>query len=237
MEKVSERLTAGTRFGSLSYPWIGVILNFLLNVVKEHAADPAQKVFWHTSAATNHLYVQEEWFRAGFSTLVRDLEAGGYLPLGAELRMIPTHSCQLFALRPESLPALEALISCWRESLRHQEGRASRHLAAFERAAAPGAVVEEVFREMEPRFLAELARRLAEFNALDPNHLPIAYLPEVDHPTYNKYGIAQRHLRGQRPLFPEGFLEMTWGEAELLTKTLARIVIDRCELTGRAGLP
>ncbi|HVR11261.1 MAG TPA: hypothetical protein VMW75_24675, partial [Thermoanaerobaculia bacterium] len=108
---------------------------------------------------------------------------------------------------------------------RHRR-RIAEVLAAFAAAAAPGAVVGELCREMEPRCVAELGRRLAEFNAADRHRLPVAYLPGSDHPTYNKYGIAQVALRGQRMLFPEGFTAMTWGEAELLTKTLAQLAID-----------
>jgi len=229
MEQVSARLASGRRFTSLGYPWINIFMNFLLNAVKEYAADPAQRVFWHTSAATNHLYVRGDWFQRGYTTLLGELEREGFLPPGSDLRMIPTYSCQLFATRAESLAALEELISCWREFVRAQGGRFRELLAAFERAADPVEVVEDLFRGIEPFFLQELHRRLAEFNALDPHRLPVAYAVESRHPTYNKYGIAQCNLSDKRPVFPRGFMAMRWGEAELLTKTLARLVIDECE--------
>jgi hypothetical protein len=229
MMKVSERLVSGRRPESLGYPWFNVFLNQVLNAVKEHAADPAQEIFWHASAATNHLYVHQDWFQRGFTMLIEELEEGGFLASNADLRMIPTHSCQLFATSAESLAILEALVSCWREWLRHDQELAGRYLAALERTADPGMVVEELFRQIDPVYLGKIEGLLAAFNALDPNELPIAYLAGVEHPTYNKYGISQQRLRGKQPLFPQGFTEMTWGEADLLVKTLARLVIDQGE--------
>ena len=229
LSKVNERLTHGGRPDALGYPWISVFLNLVLNTVKEYAGDPAQEVFWHASAATNHLYVHQDWFQRGFAVLVEELANEGFLPGQSDLRMIPTHSCQLFATRADSLLILEDLISCWREWLRRHRALADRYLTVLERNAAPGEVVEELFREIDPLTVAELGRLLAEFNALDSNRLPIAYLAGSQHPTYNKYGTAQRSLRGKRPRLPSGFTAMTWGEADLLAKTLARLVIDQPE--------
>ena len=229
MDQVSARLASGRRFTALGYPWINIFMNFLLNAVKEYAVDPSQRVFWHTSAATNHLYVREDWFQRGYVALLDELEREGFLPPGSELRMIPTYSCQLFATRAESLTALEELVACWRELVRARGGRFREVTAAFEQATDPAAVVEDLFRGIEPAFLEELRRRLAAFNALDTHRLPVAYAADSRHPTYNKYGIAQRHLSDKRPVFPQELMAMRWGEAELLTKTLARLVIDECE--------
>ncbi|HKH47514.1 MAG TPA: hypothetical protein VKM72_22885 [Thermoanaerobaculia bacterium] len=199
--EVSHRLVDGSRMGVLGYPWLTVVFNIVLNAVKEHAVDPAQRVFWHASGAMNHLYANQDWFQRDFAQVVDTLGQEGSLPSGAELRMIPTLACQLFATCPASLGSLEALIACWREGL----------------------------RDLDPPFLAELARLLADFNAIDPNRLPIAYLADARHPSYNKYGISQRSLRSVRPLFPAGLSDLTWGEAELLVRTLARLAIDRRE--------
>jgi hypothetical protein len=229
MVKVSERLVHGQRPDSLSYPWINVFLNLVLNAIKEHAGDPTQDVFWHASAATNHLYVHQDWFQRGFAELIEELEDSGFLAGNADLRIIPTYSCQLFATRAESLPVLEDLISCWRKWLSCNRERANRYLAAFEGTDDPGKVVEELFREIDPIYLARMGRLLAEFNALDPNRLPIAYLAGSEHPTYNKYGMSQQSLHGSTPRFPANFTEMTWGEAELLVKMLALLVSDEGE--------
>lgn len=229
LEEVSGRLASGSRLSRLGYPWMNVFFNLLLNSVKEHTADPAQRVFWHAGATTNHLYIHQEWFQRGFDRLTDALEEDGFLPAGAELRIIPTLSCQLFATRPDSLEILEELIACWRNGLWRRRERAERFLAAFQHTSAPGEVVDELFRELETPFVTDLARLLAAFNALDPHRLPIAYLADSLHPTYNKYGIAQQSLRSVRPLFPGGFAALTWGESELLVRMLARLVADRSE--------
>lgn len=229
LDAVSRRLADGSRMGVLGYPWTTVVFNIILTVVKEHSVDPAQRVFWHASGAMNHLYANEDWFQRDFAQVVDTLEQEGSLPSGAELRMIPTLACQLFATSPASLGSLEALIACWREGLRRRREPASRALGALERSCDAGAVFEALVRDLDPPFLAELARLLDDFNANDPNRLPIAYLADARHPSYNKYGISQRSLHSVRPLFPAGFTELTWGEAELLVRTLARLAIDRRE--------
>lgn len=235
LEEVSRRLAGGGRPAALGYPWINVFFNLLLNAVKEHAAEPARRVFWHAGATTNHLYIHQDWFQREFARLAAALEEDGFLPPGAELRIIPTLSCQLFATSPGALGVLEELIACWRERLWSRRERAARFLAAFERATDPGTVVDELFRELEPAFLADLGRLLAELGARDAHRLPIAYLADSEHPTYNKYGIAQKSLRSVQPLFPAGLESLTWGEAELLVRMLARLVTDRAEAPGQSS--
>lgn len=55
----------------------------------------------------------------------------------------------------------------------------------------------------------------------------MAHAADLGHPTYNEYGLAQHNLLGTRPLYPEGFRELRWGEAELLVKALAHLALDR----------
>jgi len=229
LEVVSRRLADGTRLGILGYPWLTVTFNMILNAVKEHASDPAQRVFWHAGGATNHLYMKDEGFQRDFAEVVDLLEQESFLPPGAELRMIPTFASQLFATRPAALDRLEALIARWREGLRRRREPVSRALAALERPCDPIVVFDDLVRDLDPPFLAQLARLLDDFNAIDPNRLPIAYLADARHPSYNKYGISQRSLRSVQPLFPPSLTELTWGEADLLVRTLARLVIDRRE--------
>lgn len=145
-----------------------VFFNLLLNAIKEHTVDPAQRVFWHAGATTNHLYIHQEWFQRGFDRLTDALEEDGLLPAGAELRIIPTLSCQLFATRPDSLEILEELIACWRDGLWRRRDRAERFLAAFQHASAPGEVVDELFRELETPFVADLGRLLARSTRSTP---------------------------------------------------------------------
>ena len=64
------------------------------------------------------------------------------------------------------------------------------------------------------------------FNARSSHRLPIAHIvSKRGHPTYNKYGIAQRHLRGQNIEFPANLSTLSWGEAELLVKVLALLAL------------
>ena len=78
----------------------------------------------------------------------------------------------------------------------------------------------------EPITLKDVVRRVVEFNSIDPHQLPIANIANHGHPTYNKYGIAQRNLLAATPLFPKSLQEMPWVETELLVKTLAQILIN-----------
>jgi hypothetical protein len=196
---VDGRLRTGRRFTSLAYPWISTCFNLVMNAVKESARDADQRVFWHAVAATNHLYAHQAWFQEELALLFDALARGGFLPQDAELRLIPTYACQLFATTEESRAELERLVAFWRDHLR---------------------------RAAEPAFLRELAARLAAFNELDPNRLPVAYEVGSNHPAYNKYGIAQRSLLGRSLLFPAGFSDLRWGEAELLVKTLGRLTME-----------
>jgi hypothetical protein len=224
---VSHRLADGTRLSVLGYPWLTVTFNLLINAVKEHAADPSQRVFWHAGGATNHLYVKEEEFQRDFAEMAGLLEEEGFLPPGAALCMIPTFASQLFATQPAALERLEELIACWRAGIRCQREPVTRALDALERPSDPIQVFDDLVRDLDRPFLTQLARLLDDFNASDPHHLPIAYLPSMRPPSYNKHGIAQRNLLSLRPLFPGGLTELTWGEAELLVRTLARLVDRR----------
>lgn len=223
---VAGRLRTGRRFISLGYPWITTCFNLLLNAVKEHDEDSGRRVFWHAVAATNHLYVGQAWFQKELAEVTEELARGGFLPVGAELRLIPTYSCQLFATSRESLAQLELLVALWRDSLRIHAEPARRILLALAGSAAPAVAVEAFVPELPPSLLRELAARLAAFNDLDPHRLPIAYVTGSGHPSYNKYGIPQGRLLGRPVLFPSGLLAMRWGEAELLVRTLARLTID-----------
>jgi hypothetical protein len=183
-------------------------------------------VFWHAVAATNHLYVAQAWFQEEFAAMTGELVRGGFLPAAAELRLIPTYSCQLFATCPGSLAELELLIALWRDHLRTHPEQARWALTALASTTEPTAVLEAFFAELPPVFLREIAARLTAFNEIDTHRLPISYRAGSDHPSENKYGIAQRNLLGKPVLFPSGFLAMRWGEAELLVKILSRLIID-----------
>jgi hypothetical protein len=217
---VDGRLRTGRRFTSLAYPWISTCFNLVMNAIKESVRDPDQRVFWHAVAATNHLYAHQAWFQEELALLFDELAGGSFLPHDAELRLIPTYACQLFATTDESLAELERLVAFWRDHLR---SRVDAPLAAF---IEPATAIEELIRGAGPAFVRELAARLAAFNERDPHRLPVAYAVGSDHPAYNKYGIAQRSLLGRNLLFPAGFFDLRWAEAELLVKALGRLTME-----------
>jgi hypothetical protein len=229
MEQVTARLVTGRRLSPLGYPWITTVFNFVLNAVKEHHADREQETFWHASATTNHLYIHQDWFRRDFTVLVEELERSGDLPAGAVHRIIPTLCCQLFSSAPESQEILDSLVAAWRGWLSRSGETAASYVSALARTTQPVALISELVRALPSPVLVELMDCLERFNAVDPHCLPIAYTPRPDSPTYNKYGISQRHLSDRRLCFPAGFTGMKWGEADLLVKVLAQLVADRSE--------
>jgi len=224
---VSERLLTGQRPTFQHYPWINGYSTYLLRALKEILHDPSLDACWHAGGSSSQFYIHEEEVSLYLAQL-RDLLARlGYLPAGLKIRLIPTFSSQLFATREESLTVLESLVDFWRSALGRQSETAHLYLELLASQANPRPVVEEFCRAIDPAVLTELERRVEEFNAIDPHQLPIANVANHGHPTYNKYGIAQRELVGATLYFPRNLLELPWVEAELLVKTLAQILIDR----------
>ncbi|HSF40166.1 MAG TPA: hypothetical protein VLT87_10255 [Thermoanaerobaculia bacterium] len=228
LEGVARRLLENEPPELEHYPWIHGYAVYLLCAVKEHAEDPSQESFWHGGGSSSQYYIHEEEV-AGYVDHFRDVLARlGYLPPGLQIRLIPTFSAQLFATRPESLSALESLLELWREVLGSQGAEARRALARLASEPDPRLIAQGFSRSLSSPVTADLLRRVDTFNALDPHQLPIANVANCDHPTYNKYGMAQRRLLETGPLlFPEGFLARPWGESELLVKVLAELLIDR----------
>jgi len=224
---VSERLRTGVPPAFRHYPWINGFATYLLRALKELLHDPTQEVFWHAGGSSSQFYIHEEEVSSYMAALQEPLVRLGYLPAGLQIRLIPTFSSQLFATREESLAVLESLLDFWRTLLDRQRETARHYLDLLASQPNPRPVVEEFCRTLEPAALAELGRRVEEFNAIDPHQLPIANVANHHHPTYNKYGIAQRELVGATLLFPRDLLSLRWVEAELLVKSLAQILIDR----------
>jgi hypothetical protein len=209
------------------YPWIIGYSTYLLRALEERQNDPGQESFWHAGASASQFYIHEEGVASYLDDFRAELVQLGYLPPGFQIRLIPTFSAQLFATCEESLAVLASLLDFWRALLSRQAETARLYLDLLASRPDPRPVVEEFCRALGAPALAELARRVEEFNAIGPHQLPIANLTHPSHPTYNKYGIAQQNLLAETPLFPPALLAMTWREAELLVKTLAQVVIDR----------
>ncbi|MCB1055587.1 MAG: hypothetical protein KDD11_08760 [Acidobacteria bacterium] len=227
MEKVSRRVRSAAPLGIISYPWFENYFNFLTYAATEARADPTQRVFYHAGGSSSQYYINHEPVQRGFRELTELLEAWGYLPPGSRVCVIPTFCCQLFATAPDALPQLEGLIEVWRDWLDRHRSVAARHVARLGETTEPFTVGEAVAQDLGASHAAEIRRRVERFNASDRNRLPIAHAADVGHPTYNKFGVAQHHLLGVEPRFPESFRQLTWGEAELLIKALGHLFIDR----------
>jgi hypothetical protein len=227
MDKVSERLRSGIAPGFRAYPWIVGFSTYLLRALKEVRRDPAQTTFWHAGGSSSQFYIHEEEVCLYMAEAREAFGRLGYLPADLQIRLIPTFSSQLFATREESLAVLESLLDFWRTLLAQRRETTRHYLDLLASEPNPRPVVEEFCRTLSPGVLVDIVRRVDEFNAIDPHQLPIANVANHGHPTYNKYGIAQRELLGASLCFPPGLQTMPWVEAELLVKTIALVLIDR----------
>lgn len=226
MRRVSRRLVTGSREAWGDYPWFALGFNYLTQLLKEQAADPAQRTFWHAGGSASAYYVNDEGFRGQVEALREALVEIGALRSEATMRMVPILGAQLFATSPRSLDALESLLDAWEACAREHAEEVEATVAELGRTTAPVAVVEELCRRLSPGELERLGRCVDEFNDAGVNHLPVAHASKVPGPTYTKYGVAQDRLLGVRPIFPERLMRMRWGEAELLVKVLARMLGD-----------
>lgn len=226
MRRVSRRLVTGSREEWVDYPWFALGFNYLTQLIKEQAADPAQRTFWHAGGSASAYYVNDESFRRDVEGLRAALVEIGALHPEASLRMVPILGAQLFATSPRSLEALEALLDAWEACARSRPEEVEAAVAGLGRTTTPVTVVEELCRGLSAGDLERLGRCVAEFNDAGVNHLPVAHASKVPGPTYTKYGVRQDRLLGVRPIFPERLGRMRWGEAELLVKVLARMLSD-----------
>jgi hypothetical protein len=227
LHMVAERLRTGRDPVFRAYPWIVGFSTYLLRAMKEIRHDPTQTAFWHAGGSSSQFYIHEQAVRLYMHESREAFARLGYLPADLRIRLIPTFSSQLFATREESLAVLASLLDHWRTLLAQRRETARHYLGLLASLPDPLPVVEEFCRTLPAGVLADLVRRVDEFNAIDPHQLPIANVANQRHPTYNKYGIAQRGLLGESLRFPPSLLQMPWVEAELLVKTLALALVDR----------
>jgi len=227
LQQVRGRLLEGRQLGEVAYPWFTNIVTLVVHALEAYQASPQQRVFWHATGSTNHLYVRQADFLHQAVLLVEALVEAGYLPAGFDLRLIPTYGSQLFAVHLEALPLLEGLLVRWREELRRQGRRSEEWLTALAGTTTPAKVVSAFANELSPEWVHEFRQCLERFNAADLNHLPHAYLPNLHHPTYNKFGVSQHTLVGRTLHPPAQLHEMRWVEAELLVRFLAHLTLDR----------
>ena len=119
-------------------------------------------------------------------------------------------------------------MSLWRTFLDTNREEAEHWIASMSSAGTPREFDQRVLQAIDQDRQQEIKSLVSEFNNISPHRLPIAHMSLYrSHPTYNKYGIAQDRMMSIRPLFPDAFYEMLWGEVELLVKIVALLTIDQ----------
>jgi hypothetical protein len=226
-EALTRRFIQGHRLPPLSYPWVTLPFAYLSAAVHEYAVDSTQCTFWHAAGSASQYYLNEEPIQQAFVALRNHLARGGFLPLGAQLRMIPTFCCQLVATSQNSLALLEDLCETWRDYLRRHQRSLASLLARLATTTDPFGVAEEHARVLPEGDARKLREAMDRFNAEDRNKLPVAHVIGRRHPNYNKYGLAQHNLRGCSIFHASSFHLLTWAETELLVKTLAHLSLER----------
>jgi hypothetical protein len=221
MRTVSNRLHTGEKLENVNYPWITLQFSYLLATVHEYHADKSQRTFWHAAGSASQYYINETAFQELTAQLVDFLISHGYLPEGVHLTMIPTYCCQLFATQKNSLAILEKIIVLWMNYIKEDHDLKEDYTALLSTVTNPYESTIGFYKKMDNRVKKELEQMLDEFNEIDENRLPVAHIANINHPTYNKYGIAQANLLGKEIFIPALLKEMTWAEAELLIKVFS----------------
>ncbi|MCB1054145.1 MAG: hypothetical protein KDD11_01370 [Acidobacteria bacterium] len=221
--RVARRLRSGELRGPFDYPWVTLPFGYLSAAVSESAKEPRRRTFWHAGGSSSSYYFNEPGMRASFDELTGLLQAEGFLPSRFRFRIVPTFGCQLFATTTDSLERLVALVETWHGHLRHHRPRIAAYLGALSTTVRPFDVAQEATESLPPRLRRTLVAELDAFNEIDRNRLPVAHVVDPPHPHYNKYGIAQHHLLGCRPRFPDRLQGLCWGELELLVRILAHL--------------
>jgi hypothetical protein len=221
LEQVEQRLTVGAAVETANYPWFALGFSYLIQAVKEYAADHGQQHFWHAAGSSSQYYINAPLFRQRFAQTRDILVAASLLPEQATVTMIPSYCCQLFATDAFSATALDELLDLWRSYVARNDPVMFSTLHELGKTERPVVLVEQFYKAVDPKLLAALADAAAKFNRLCVNTLPVSHAANLHHPTYNKYGVAQHELFGVTPRFPRALYDLTWGQAELLIKVLA----------------
>lgn len=225
MRRVAHRLRTGERRGPIDYPWVTLVFGYLSAAISERSREPRRRTFWHAGGSASSYYFNEPAMRASFDDLVGLLQGEGFLPQRFRFRILPTFGCQMFATSAASLDRLDELLGTWRQHLRRNRPRVAATLDALSATVRPFDVAQQATESLSPRLRRTLEAQLDAFNEIDRNRLPVAHVGAPPHPRYNKYGIAQHHLLGYRPLFPAELQSLRWGELELLIRVLAHLKI------------
>jgi hypothetical protein len=222
MSAISKRLLTGERLDRVNYPWLTITFDYLVHAVLEYRADDSQRLFWHAGGSASSYYINEPELKSSFQETSGLLIALGYLPKDAHLQYIPTFSCQLFATRTDALAVLNAIVGLWSRFVHANPSMVARAIDELQNTTQPLAAANSILAAVPHDLRADLQYLIRAFNEYSLHHLPVAHATaQRGHPTYNKYGIAQRQLLDEALSFPNGLEQMQWGQAELLIKTLA----------------
>jgi len=229
LSAVTAKIVKGVPLPKLSYPWFHLSFSYLIPALVEHRDNCYQTEFWHAGGSSSSYYVHDPSMADAFEQQHTFLADCGFLPRSARLHLIPTFGCQFFASSPDSLIRLENLLEIWQQVLRHSRTDVRNAVSILGHTTRPLAIAQSFANGLPTAVTERLRNELKSFNELDPCRLPIAHSVALDHPTYNKYGLSQQHFVGVRPYFPTRFAELTWGDVELLTKTMAYLVQEESE--------
>lgn len=226
VESVQCRISTGKKLEIIDYPWVTLNFSYLIAAIKEYELDSNQKNFWHAGGSASQYYINDTSFISTNNILFNILIKNNYLPHGANITLIPSFGCQLFATNMQSLEILESLLEVWKKYIRQNRNLVQSIVNSFSTATHPKPIVEFFFKEINLNVIEELKFLLEKFNKADINRLPVAHIAFYPHPSYNKYGVAQYNLLNKKIHFPKNFYNFNWGEIELFLKILAEIVID-----------
>jgi hypothetical protein len=228
MKAISNRLRKGTRIQPHGYPWITLCFGYLAHTLIEYRRSPDQRVFWHAGGSASSYYINSPNLSREFNELAELLQRLEYLPQQASLLFIPTYSSQLCALDDNGLAILESMLDLWSQICRRHQPEIQQAGMWLEQTTTPRPAIELVARSIDDSESRDLRAMLLRFNETSDHKLPIAHIAERPiHPTYNKYGIAQRNLYGRRIRFAANLAHLRWAEAELLTKILALYALEQ----------
>jgi hypothetical protein len=230
MAAVTGRLLGSPGIARVSYPWLTLSFTYLVRALKEYQIDPHQRTFWHAGGSASSYYINGQAIQVQFDEHRATLTSLGYIPQDAHLRFVPTYCAQLFALNTDGLGVLSRLLALWLDVCRAHKHEMDASVFELGTAVDPSEIVMSVYRLLTSAELQSIRELQALFNEQSQHRLPIAHVPRRPiHRTYNKYGIAQRHLLEQRFLFPENLGNLSWGEAELFVKILGLLALHEPE--------
>jgi len=226
LENIKLHIVESQTLPRLSYPWVTLQLSYLIPCIRDYSLDNSLSEFQHAGGSASQYYVNESCFSIKMNKLVEKLIRYGYLPENFQLKVVPSFSCQLFATTAESSNILENMLSEWRSVLNQNMPMTKQMIYKLTEVTEPRSLVLGFKKEINRLSLTKLKTLLDKFNSISHHKLPIAHIPNINHNTYNKYGIKQNLISSCQIHFPENIMNFKWGELDILVKLLAEISIS-----------